>query len=151
MKSKWQTQEAQARLVWQSLLDLLFSQKERFAAALAQFELNPPQAHLLRVLQPDVPLPMCRLAGSLGCDASNVTNLVDRLEARGLIERRPDPADRRIKNIALTDAGTRLREDVLLQAFAPPAALASLPVETLTSLADVLRHIAAEVQTDDCD
>jgi MarR family transcriptional regulator, organic hydroperoxide resistance regulator len=133
--------EAKARLAWDRLLDLLFKNKERFVAELSKFELNPAQAHLLRALLPEQPTPMCRLAECLGCDASNVTNLVDRLETRGLIERLADPADRRIKNIALTADGARLREQVLSRAFAPPEALTSLPEEHLNSLVTCLTYL----------
>src|SRR5689334_6075216 len=54
------------------------------------------------------PLSMRTLAERLYCDASNVTGIVDRLETRGLVERRPDERDRRIKNVATTDAGRAL-------------------------------------------
>ena len=50
-------------------------------------------------------LPMNELAALLACDNSNVTGLVDRLEARGLVTRQPSPEDRRVKHIVLTDAG----------------------------------------------
>ena len=51
------------------------------------------------------PLPMRKLARKLKCEPSNVTGIVDRLEARGLVERRPDPADRRVKLAAATEEG----------------------------------------------
>jgi DNA-binding MarR family transcriptional regulator len=41
-----------------------------------------------------------------------VTGIVDRLEARGLVERRPDPADRRVKLAAATDEGRRIATDL---------------------------------------
>ncbi len=43
------------------------------------------------------------------CDASNVTGIVDRLEKRGLVERRVDPYDRRVKLLVVTPAGRALR------------------------------------------
>ena len=55
---------------------------------------------------------MSSLAGMLFCDASNVTGIVDRLEARGLIERRPAAQDRRVKLLALTPAGEQVRATV---------------------------------------
>jgi DNA-binding MarR family transcriptional regulator len=61
------------------------------------------QGKLLSLLQR--PLPMRALAELLGCDASNVTGIVDRLEARGLVRRDADPADRRVKVVALTPEG----------------------------------------------
>src|SRR3954468_23937393 len=57
----------------------------------ADFPLSPSQAQLLYLIEPDRPVPMNELANGLYCDASNVTGLVDKLEARGFIERRPDP------------------------------------------------------------
>jgi DNA-binding MarR family transcriptional regulator len=47
------------------------------------------------------------LAAELACDASNVTHLVGRLEARGLVVREPDPADRRARRVSITAAGRR--------------------------------------------
>ncbi|MDN5727170.1 MAG: MarR family transcriptional regulator [Propionibacteriales bacterium] len=51
---------------------------------------------------------MGELAEELGCDASNVTQIVARLEARNLVERLQDPADRRTRHISRTQEGDRL-------------------------------------------
>ena len=56
-------------------------------------------------LEPDEPLPMSALAGALQCDNSNVTGIVDRLEAAGLAERRAAERDRRVKTVVLTPHG----------------------------------------------
>lgn len=55
------------------------------------------------------PVPTGELAEGLGLDRSNVTSVVDRLEERGLVARRPHPDDRRVKLIALTEAGRATR------------------------------------------
>ena len=55
---------------------------------------------------------MGELAAELLCDASNVTQLVARLEARGLVTRVPDPEDRRVKRVTITPAGRRVRRAV---------------------------------------
>jgi len=65
-------------------------------------------------------MPMGRLAETLGCDASNVTGLVDRLESRGLVRRRPSERDRRIKVLQLTPAGLRARDLLVERMSAPP-------------------------------
>ncbi|MEP7112633.1 MAG: MarR family transcriptional regulator, partial [Ilumatobacteraceae bacterium] len=70
-------------------------------------ELTPPQSIALRKLL-DGPLPMGSVAEVLSCDASTLTGIADRLEERGLIQRRLDPSDRRVKLLALTDAGREL-------------------------------------------
>ncbi len=51
---------------------------------------------------------MRALAGLLACDASNITGLVDRLEAQGLVSRHLDPGDRRVKNVVATEKGVEV-------------------------------------------
>ena len=82
--------------------------RQRFSDRAVELELSFPQAMALREL--DDPLPMRDLAERLCCDASNVTGIVDRLEARGLVERRAAPDDRRVKHLVLTDDGRTLRQ-----------------------------------------
>src|SRR2546430_16834185 len=79
-------------------------QRTRIGAALTELGLTFAQAHALRLLEPDRPSPMSSLAELLVCDASNVTGIADRLEARGLVERRSGGKDRRVKTPALTPA-----------------------------------------------
>jgi DNA-binding MarR family transcriptional regulator len=80
---------------------------EEYEDAAAEHALTGAQARLLSLLSLE-PLPMRRLAQKLKCEPSNVTGIVDRLEARGLVERRPDPADRRVKLAAVTEEGRRV-------------------------------------------
>ncbi|MEV5592311.1 MarR family transcriptional regulator [Streptomyces sp. NPDC052496] len=77
---------------------------EEYEHAAAEHSLTGAQARVLGLLARE-PMPMRRIARSLKCEPSNVTGIVDRLESRGLVERRPDPADRRVKLAAPTEAG----------------------------------------------
>jgi DNA-binding MarR family transcriptional regulator len=77
------------------VLDLVERLQRGFALRAAEFGLSRAQAKVLLALRPGEALPMRVLARGLGFDPSNLTGLADRLEERGLIERRPDPADRR--------------------------------------------------------
>ncbi|OHV33897.1 MULTISPECIES: MarR family winged helix-turn-helix transcriptional regulator [Pseudofrankia] len=52
------------------------------------------------------------LAGMLGCDKTNVTGMVDRLERRGLVRRTPDPADRRVSRVTLSEQGAALAPQI---------------------------------------
>lgn len=52
------------------------------------------------------------LANQLGIDRTVMTYLLDDLERAGLIERRPDPADRRVRRVAVTDQGRKLLTDL---------------------------------------
>ena len=78
-----------------------------YEEAAGKHTLTGAQARLLSLLSLE-PLPMRKLALKLKCEPSNVTGIVDRLESRGLVERRPDPADRRVKLAAATDEGRRV-------------------------------------------
>ncbi|MGW2613890.1 MarR family winged helix-turn-helix transcriptional regulator [Streptomyces sp. NPDC001500] len=80
---------------------------EDYEDAAADHSLTGAQARLLSLLSLE-PLPMRKLAQKLKCEPSNVTGIVDRLESRGLVERRPDPADRRVKLAAPTEEGRRI-------------------------------------------
>jgi DNA-binding MarR family transcriptional regulator len=79
---------------------------------------------------------MRSLAAQLNYDASNLSVLVDRLERRGAVERRPDPGDRRVKALVLTPEGERLRE-----AFWRDLVEDAEPLSPLTG--DGLRELAA--------
>jgi MarR family transcriptional regulator, organic hydroperoxide resistance regulator len=112
--------------------------KPRFVAIASEFDLAPMQMHALRLLEPGVELSMSALAGSLHCDASNVTGIVDRLEARGLIERRGAAHDRRVKNLAVTEEGARVRAEIMARLAVPPPELAALPRADQRALRDLL-------------
>ncbi|QKW49703.1 MarR family winged helix-turn-helix transcriptional regulator [Streptomyces buecherae] len=77
---------------------------EEYEHAAAQHALTGAQARVLGLLARE-PMPMRRIAQQLKCEPSNVTGIVDRLEGRGLVERRPDPTDRRVKLAATTESG----------------------------------------------
>ena len=76
-----------------------------------EFDLMPPQQMMLGLL--DEPQPMGELAKHMHCDNSNITGIVDRLTERGLVERRAAEGDRRVKLVALTDAGRELRDELI--------------------------------------
>lgn len=128
-----------AQEAWGLLWRIMQSNKPRFMALAQELGLAPMQLHALRLIEPGAELPMSSLAGKLFCDASNVTGIVDRLEARGLIERRAAAHDRRVKLLALTGEGERVREAAWRQMTQPPAAIAALPPEQQRALRDALR------------
>jgi DNA-binding MarR family transcriptional regulator len=133
-----------ARQAQKLFFEIGMTHRRRVGAALQELGLTFSQAHALRILEDEGPLTMSALAERLFCDASNVTGIADRLEARGLIERRGGAGDRRVKVLALTAAGAELRERVLEIMSEPPAAIAGLPVADQRALRDVLRR-AVEV------
>jgi DNA-binding MarR family transcriptional regulator len=126
---------------WQLLVQFSFTQRASLPALAAELELSPAQCQVLNQIEPGRPMPMGQLAGALSCDASNVTGLVDRLESRGLIERRPSEQDRRVKVLSLTPLGARLRTALLERMTAPPANLERLSAEERRALVKLLRRL----------
>jgi len=95
-----------------------------FAACAATVGLTASQANAVHELAE--PLGMRELGRRMCCEPPNVTFVVDRLEERDLVERRPHPGDRRAKLIALTETGEALRIR-LFAALAVGRPLAGLP------------------------
>lgn len=127
------TQEA-----WELLTELMTGQRSRILAIASEFELAPAQVIALKSLQPGHPKPMSELASVMRCDNSNVTGIVDRLEARGLVERRPGDHDRRVKMLEVTPAGAELRERLHERLSRPPEPIASLGEADARALRDIL-------------
>ncbi len=78
----------------------------RLEGALGSIGLSLAKLNVLKALaDAGEPLPLSHLADRCCCVRSNITQLVDRLEAERLVERLPDPGDRRSVRAALTAAG----------------------------------------------
>ncbi|MFE9773578.1 MarR family winged helix-turn-helix transcriptional regulator [Streptomyces sp. NPDC005931] len=114
-------------------------------AAAALHGLTMTQAKMLILLRQ--PLPMRALAGLLACDASNITGLVDRLEARGLVSRHHDAADRRIKNVVATEEGREAVRLIRADMRATSAAFARLDEEGRRSLHELLGRMHPDPAT----
>jgi DNA-binding MarR family transcriptional regulator len=127
----------EAREATEALVEVLHLQKRRFHAAAREYGLSPQQAAALSCLAPGEPIPMSALAELLMCDASNVTGIVDKLEARGLAKR-DQGADRRVKVLQLTSEGEALRQAMREQLLTPPEWIAELPRDDQRALAEIL-------------
>ena len=139
--------EAAATEAWKLLTQLWLNERPpRFPAVAARFDLSPMAMRVLYELEPGQERPMRDLAQNVGCDASNVTGIADRMEARGLIERRHAPGDRRVTLIALTAEGAELRLQVLERLFEPPEAIQRLPEADLRTLRDIVRRAVTNGQ-----
>jgi len=126
---------------WELLLKFFFSQRADLPGLAGEFDLSPAQCHVLHLIEPGKPLPMGQLAENMACHASNVTGLVDRMESRGLVCRRPSSEDRRIKVLELTPAGTRLRATVFERMTKPPETLGRLSTEEQRALVRLLKRL----------
>ncbi|MFI7083338.1 MarR family winged helix-turn-helix transcriptional regulator [Streptomyces anulatus] len=117
---------------------------EEYDRAAAEHSLTGAQARVLGLLSL-APLPMRKIALRLKCEPSNVTGIIDRLETRELVERRPDPSDRRIKLAAATEKGRRTARELRDALDFAREPLAALSDAERTVLRDLLRRMLGEV------
>lgn len=93
-----------------AFLAVMDHMREHLERVAADHDLNAVSVLTLRMI--DAPMAQREIAEATDCDPSYVTALVDRLESLGAVERQPDPDDRRVKRVALTERGVALREEV---------------------------------------
>ncbi|MGD9991507.1 MarR family winged helix-turn-helix transcriptional regulator [Pseudonocardia sp.] len=84
----------------------------RFAERIGALDLTPPQTGLLRAVAAAPGQSQQTLAGILGTPPSRLVALVDQLDERGLVERRRNPADRRLHALHVTAAGEKLLQRI---------------------------------------
>jgi MarR family transcriptional regulator, organic hydroperoxide resistance regulator len=125
------------------LTEFAMGMRHWWIATCYSLDLTPVQGMALRTLDPDAPMAMSVLADNLACDASNVTGVVDKLEARGLIARQGAENDRRVKVLAVTEKGRQVRRELLSRAAKAPPELAAMPKQTRLLLATGLRAFLA--------
>jgi DNA-binding MarR family transcriptional regulator len=140
--SRSDPKRAVASDVWRSMLQFSFMQQSRrWMSDAREMGLTPGHMKALMVLQPGELRPMGALADAMGCDASTCTWLVDRLEERGLVERRPSTTDRRVKAVVLTPAGIEAKGTVHERMYEPPPDLLGLDRASLEKLRSALRKL----------
>ena len=94
------------------LMGVARSMRRAFGAALEEYDVTPSQARALKIVADlaagDDPPRLSVLAERLRIAPRSATEVVDALEVRGLVERQPDPVDRRAALVRATDEGRRL-------------------------------------------
>jgi DNA-binding MarR family transcriptional regulator len=133
------TKSSPASEAWVLLSKLFQANKGRFFAIAGEFELSPPQVIALRLLDEHEPRAMSALATEMHCDNSNITGIVDRLESRGLVERRAAQHDRRVKHLILTESGAQVRARLDQAMSQAPEQLERLSATDQRQLRDLLR------------
>jgi DNA-binding MarR family transcriptional regulator len=102
----------------------------------------PRLAALQRLVDAGGSLPLGQLADRLACVKSNVTQLVDRLEADGLVAREPDPSDKRSRLAVITDVGrTSHQEGARIQHQVEAQLFATLSVDDSLRLAEIIAKL----------
>jgi DNA-binding MarR family transcriptional regulator len=101
------------KVLYEQLIVLMMRAKRHMAIACTDYNMTPIQGIFLTLVKPGCECSMNEVAEIMGCDASNITGIVDRLESQDLIKRRACDKDRRIKMICLSKKGESCRQDIL--------------------------------------
>jgi len=123
--------------------------QDNYARHATDLGLTAAQAKVLLALQPDQPVSQRALADQLGYDPSNLTGLIDKLEARGALHRRADDRDRRVKTLLLTTAGTQTRAAFWTALTSDSGPLAHLTAGQARALRDCLTEALASEPPDE--
>jgi MarR family transcriptional regulator, organic hydroperoxide resistance regulator len=122
----------------QKFYELLVRHRTAMRDVIVDEGLSPPLMATLHMLG-DAAMTMRELAESIGLEPSNLTGIVDRLEARGLVERQSSPDDRRIKRVTLTRAGSAVRRRLIERLQRPTPWMLTLSRTDQKQLLAILR------------
>ena len=126
------------------MMSLFVDRRDAMFALMHAHGITPPHGHALSLLQSG-PRRMRDLADHMTCDASYITAIIDRLEEAGLVERQALPTDRRVKEIALTAAGSALSAGINEIMTSPPAAFDRVSAGERAELAALLTKVVPEI------
>jgi DNA-binding MarR family transcriptional regulator len=132
---------------YQALIQLLRTAEDLWNASrtfFSRWDLSPSQFNVLNLLYGQVDgLSQSELSRLLIMHRSNATGLIDRLERRGLVQRNPDPTDRRAYRVILTSGGVSLLDGIYPDYYAAADRVwADLPEARVSELLDELRNLA---------
>jgi MarR family transcriptional regulator, organic hydroperoxide resistance regulator len=142
------SKEQTAQASWRLLMKVAEKHMDKAGARLMQMGLSPVMGHFLDELARMEPGPMSQLVARMDVDPGWVTDIVDRLEARGDVVRKSSPDDRRVKILELTDKGReswRAMDDAI---FMAPPELIELRDGELRLLLRIAQRLAAEADVD---
>ena len=123
----------------------------RFEVHAGSISLNLLQCRALVCLEKNEGMSQVRLAGLVGVDAMTVVRIVDRMESEGLLERRPDPADRRSRCLYLTPRARPLLHEIRrLGDLSRAEVLAGIRGDDLQVFMDVLERMEDNLSKLDC-
>jgi DNA-binding MarR family transcriptional regulator len=137
-----QTKAAVAAEAWRAIFDFIVATAPQRNRYIGESGLTPNDARALSSLTASPGQTMGSLAEEWKCDASTATWIVDRLEAKGLVERRPHATDRRVKLVVLTPRGSRTRAKQMERMYIPPPELLDLDLDDLVTLRNAVSKLA---------
>lgn len=144
------TKQDMAQRAWRLLMKVAEKQMDIVGERFTEMGLSPVQGHFLDELARMPPGPMSQLVTRMNVDPGWVTDIIDRLEQRGDVVRRPSPDDRRVKIIELTAKGRetwRQMDDTISTA---PRELHDLNLGEIAVLLNLAERLAkaAKVETE---
>ncbi len=137
-----QTKAALAAEAWRAIFDFIVATAPQRNRYIGESGLTPNDARALSSLTASSGRTMGSLAEEWKCDASTATWIVDRLEAKGLVERRPHATDRRVKLVVLTPRGSRTKAKQMERMYIPPRELLDLDLDDLVTLRSAVAKLA---------
>lgn len=141
--------EELARRAWRLLMSAGQRHLETVTSGIEEMGLSKVMAQFLGAVCQSPPGPTNQLATRFGVDPSWVTDIVDRLEARGELVRRPSPDDRRVKILEVTEAGLETFRNMEAMFATPPLVLLDAPREDLLALVRIAERLAGTIQVAD--
>lgn len=110
----------------------------------AQFKITPVQYAALQSVAATPGIDQRSVARGIGFDTSTIGEVIDRLEARGLLRRSVDPSDRRVRLLSTTQEGESLLADVTPAVLAAQERiLAPLPQTERAQFLHMLKQLVA--------
>ena len=133
---------------WRLLMKVAERQMDEVGRRLTEMGLSPVQGHFLDELARMPPGPMSQLVARMDVDPGWVTDIIDKLEQRGDVIRRPSADDRRVKIIELTEKGRetwRTMDDTIATA---PRELEKLNLGEIVVLLNLAERLAKAAGVD---
>jgi DNA-binding MarR family transcriptional regulator len=112
-----------------------------------EFGLSPTQMRLLVLMDPHGESTMSQAAQAAFCEPSNLTGVVDKLEARGLVKRSLLTTDRRVKIISMTRAGRTVRARLFARMYEPAPWMLALSERDQQDMLAILRKGLAYLES----
>lgn len=133
-------QSGVAQQLSQVFFELVMRQRLQFNEEVAALGISPIQARTLLCIDAGQPRTMSEVAQALGCGPSNITGVIDKLEARGLVERRMRAGDRRARTLAMTRKGLSLRKRLADRLAEPAPWMLAISPGDQERLVEILRR-----------
>ncbi|HEV2141670.1 MAG TPA: MarR family winged helix-turn-helix transcriptional regulator [Candidatus Dormibacteraeota bacterium] len=133
--------------LWALLVESFQGWETRINEASADAGLSPVSAWALVQLDPEHAISQKELAARLHCNPSTVVDPTDRLEEKGLVVRRANPADRRVNVLTITAKGRHVRNELVARLFEPPEALRRLPAADQARFRDAMAAAVADFRS----